>query len=157
MSDDKKPYHISLSGSRLCPDEKLLQAAVVELVHGRPDVRVWLLRGTLGAGKTTVVRGVARALGVTKTITSPTYTLRQEYSLSRGVFHSLVHVDAYRIKNISEVDGIGITDDLQNLESMVWIEWPERIEELPLLGAAHLHIEIIPGGRRLRWTLPASV
>jgi tRNA threonylcarbamoyladenosine biosynthesis protein TsaE len=156
MSDDKKPYHIQPTGSRICADEAAAIQTVLDLIAASPTTRIWLVRGVLGAGKTTLARGVAKAFGVQKNVTSPTYTLRQEYPIQRGSYHLFVHIDAYRIRSIVEVDGIGITDDLQNPGAFVWVEWPERINELPISGAAHLEISIVPRGRKLTWLLPTA-
>jgi tRNA threonylcarbamoyladenosine biosynthesis protein TsaE len=83
---------------------------------------VVLLSGALGAGKTAFVRGIAAGLGADPDyVTSPTFTLIQEYAGETTLFH----VDLYRLEP-REVDGLGL-DELMAQEAIVAIEWPERL------------------------------
>ena len=104
---------------------------------------VVLLSGDLGAGKTAFVRGMARGLGVVPAeVTSPTFTLIQEYAGPRGVLH---HVDLYRLAP-AEVDDLGL-DELVSSGAIVAIEWPDRWRDRP---AGHdVRIEHRGGDRRL--------
>lgn len=80
------------------------------------------LRGDLGAGKTTLVRGWLRALGVSGPIRSPTYTLVEPYEIGG---RSLLHMDLYRLSDAAELEQLGVYDTPP--ESSVWlVEWPER-------------------------------
>ena len=82
------------------------------------------LSGDLGAGKTLLVRGLARGLGVPeRRVTSPTFTLVNEY---RGGRLTLFHVDLYRLERAEELEDLGL-DDLYRQEAVVAVEWPERI------------------------------
>ena len=88
---------------------------------GRPGLVVYL-RGELGAGKTTLVRGWLRALGVTGPIRSPTYTLVEPYEIGG---RSLLHMDLYRLSDAMELEQLGVYDTPP--ESSVWlVEWPEH-------------------------------
>ena len=80
------------------------------------------LRGELGAGKTTCVRSLLRALGVTGLVRSPTYALVETYSLD-GL--TCVHVDLYRLQTLTEVDELGLRD-LVGPGQLLLVEWPER-------------------------------
>jgi tRNA threonylcarbamoyladenosine biosynthesis protein TsaE len=80
------------------------------------------LRGELGAGKTTCVRGLLRELGVTGLVRSPTYTLVESYGT--GAL-TCVHVDLYRLQTSVEVDELGLRDFLHP-GCIVLIEWPEK-------------------------------
>jgi tRNA threonylcarbamoyladenosine biosynthesis protein TsaE len=84
------------------------------------------LSGELGAGKTALVKGIARGLGITVEVTSPTFTLIHEYSGGRL---PLFHVDLYRLDNISQALAVGIEDYL-NGPGVTVIEWAERIAPL---------------------------
>jgi tRNA threonylcarbamoyladenosine biosynthesis protein TsaE len=83
---------------------------------------VLYLQGELGAGKTTCVRSLLRALGVTGLVRSPTYTLVETYPLATL---TCVHVDLYRLQSLTEVDELGLRD-LVGPGSLIMVEWPER-------------------------------
>src|ERR1700686_3925779 len=83
---------------------------------------VLYLQGELGAGKTTCVRSLLRALGVTGLVRSPTYTLVETYDLAAL---TCVHVDLYRLQSLTEVDELGLRD-LMSPGSLLMVEWPER-------------------------------
>lgn len=84
---------------------------------------VWL-HGALGAGKTTLTRGLLRALGVTGAVKSPTYTLVESYALS-GALTAVHHFDLYRIADAAELDFLGL-DEFITAQSLCLIEWAER-------------------------------
>ena len=92
------------------------------LAAGTAPGRVLHLRGDLGTGKTTVARGLLRALGFTGRVKSPTYTLVELYPLSRL---NLYHFDFYRFKNKEEWLSSGFREYF-NPESACVVEWPER-------------------------------
>ena len=81
-----------------------------------------MLRGSLGAGKTQLAQGVAEALGVTRAVRSPTFTLINEYPEARV---PLYHVDLYRLDGVEDLATIGL-DELFDGEGAVLVEWPER-------------------------------
>ncbi|MBN2439909.1 MAG: tRNA (adenosine(37)-N6)-threonylcarbamoyltransferase complex ATPase subunit type 1 TsaE [Spirochaetales bacterium] len=81
------------------------------------------LEGSLGAGKTTLVKGIARALGITEEVTSPSFTIVSSYSGRCDLYH----IDLYRIEYVDELYDIGI-DDLLYGNGITIIEWGEKIE-----------------------------
>ncbi len=109
------------------------------------------LYGELGAGKTTLVKGLAEALGITETITSPTFTLMNVYRIIKTLKHkniktikNLVHIDTYRLKSADELVEIGVEDYLGQPNTITIVEWPEKITEL-LDGKQILEIKIEHG------------
>ncbi|MFU8878085.1 MAG: tRNA (adenosine(37)-N6)-threonylcarbamoyltransferase complex ATPase subunit type 1 TsaE, partial [Wenzhouxiangellaceae bacterium] len=84
--------------------------------------QVWALSGELGAGKTTLVRGMLRGLGFGGRVKSPSYGLVESYELDALAVH---HLDLYRLGEPEELDFIGI-EELAGPESILLIEWPER-------------------------------
>ena len=110
-----------------------------------------LLRGNLGAGKTVFSRGFARGLGCDDTLSSPTYTIVQEYQLPGGA--RLYHMDLYRIADSAAALGFGVDEFIDDPKAYKLIEWPERIESL--LPEKCLTVEITHQGdeeRTLRIT-----
>jgi tRNA threonylcarbamoyladenosine biosynthesis protein TsaE len=110
--------------------------------HLEPGAIV-LLHGELGAGKTAFVRGLARGLGIDpEDVSSPTFTLVQEYRGPRG---TLFHVDLYRLTPV-EVDDLGL-DELSASGGIVAIEWPDRWRDPPP-EACEVRLEHRGGDRR---------
>lgn len=104
------------------PDVAATEALGARLAQILPRVHLIYLRGPLGAGKTTVVRGMLRSLGHTGTVKSPTFTLVEPYALNDG---SLYHFDFYRINDPEELEFLGLRDYLA-APGVCVIEWPER-------------------------------
>ena len=88
------------------------------------------LRGDLGAGKTTFVQTIAHELGVKETVTSPTFVIMKKYPLTDQVFKSLIHVDAYRLKDSHELKVLGWDELVANPSNLICIEWPESVGSL---------------------------
>ncbi len=93
--------------------------SLLPLLEGAPLV---FLEGQLGAGKTTLVRGILRALGHEGSVKSPTYTLLEPYEVAG---RTVYHFDLYRIGDSEELDFIGF-DELLDADALKLIEWPER-------------------------------
>lgn len=113
------------------------------------------LVGDLGAGKTSLVRGLLRALGVTGSIRSPTYTLSESYEVA-GL--TVVHLDLYRLASPDELEQLGLRDELVPGHVLL-VEWPERGEgALPPMDLI-VELHFAPAGRiaHLRSSLPVGV
>ena len=87
---------------------------------------VVLLFGNLGAGKTVFSRGFARGLGITEPVSSPTYTIVQEYDIPGG--GRLYHLDLYRISGVESALAFGVDEFLDDSRAISLIEWPMRID-----------------------------
>jgi tRNA threonylcarbamoyladenosine biosynthesis protein TsaE len=112
---------------------------------------VVLLEGEFGAGKTVLSQGLGRGLGVSDYITSPSFTLINEYTAAaaRGGFR-VYHIDLYRLDSAAEALDLGLLDYLGG-EGVCLVEWAERVR--PLLPPAYLLIRLVVAGatrRRLR-------
>ncbi|MDR2244863.1 MAG: tRNA (adenosine(37)-N6)-threonylcarbamoyltransferase complex ATPase subunit type 1 TsaE [Burkholderiales bacterium] len=125
------------------PFENFLEdAAATEALGGRLAAHlrggmVVALSGDLGAGKTTLVRGMLRALGVSGPVKSPSYALVEEYLFSRLHFKlNFYHFDFYRVKNSSEWDSGGFSEYFRD-DAVCVVEWPEKMgDRLPPVDLA---------------------
>jgi tRNA threonylcarbamoyladenosine biosynthesis protein TsaE len=101
------------------------------------------LSGELGAGKTTFTQALARALGVTDTVISPTFVLEKIYDLpASAAFTKLIHIDAYRLKEGRELIALGFNELTQDPHNLIVLEWPEHVAEV--LPTATVAITLIP-------------
>lgn len=107
------------------------------------------LYGNLGAGKTVFSKGIAAELGVSKTVTSPTFTLMNVYPVKKNAIERLVHIDCYRLNDASELDAIGVSEYLGDPHTVTLIEWAERIEPLLTKNAITVSLEMTKDGRRI--------
>lgn len=104
------------------------EALAAEIAAGTPFGTIITLRGELGAGKTAFARGFARGIGVAEPVSSPTFTIAQEYILSNG--KRLYHLDLYRINDSAAALAFGIEEFLDDPDAICLIEWPERIDDI---------------------------
>ena len=88
------------------------------------------LSGDLGTGKTTLVQTIARDLGITEIVTSPTFVILKQYETTDKYFSQLIHLDAYRIEKVEEMQPLGFTTLLKHPNTLICIEWAERIKTL---------------------------
>ena len=103
---------------------------ILGLLESRPtSATVLALEGDLGAGKTTLTKTVAEILGVQETVVSPTFVIAKFYTPTKGLFTRLVHIDAYRIDSLSELGPLGFESLLADPNTLIIVEWPERIKE----------------------------
>ena len=102
-------------------ESETLRLAESMASHLSPGMNLYL-KGELGSGKTTFVRGVLRGLGYQDKVKSPTYTLVEPYSLEKFTIH---HFDLYRFKNDTEWDEAGFREYFNNT-SICLVEWPEK-------------------------------
>ena len=120
-----------------CPEDTM--AAGRELAERLTPGAVVALRGDLGAGKTVFCKGVAKGLGVTSTVVSPTFTIMNEYEGGRLKF---CHFDAYRLENADEAFEAGLTDFIGADGVLCAVEWWENVKEL-FDGVKTIKVDII--------------
>lgn len=101
--------------------------STIESSHSSNGSTVVTLTGDLGAGKTTLVQALARELGVTEVVTSPTFVVMKVYETEHQTFTRLVHIDAYRIEDVSELVPLRLNEMLATPNTLMCIEWAERI------------------------------
>jgi tRNA threonylcarbamoyladenosine biosynthesis protein TsaE len=111
----------------LIKDKRHLSVAAKQLLKNSGDKKIFAFYGSMGAGKTTIIKAICESLGAIDIVSSPTFTLVNEYKTSEG--KTLFHIDFYRIKKQEEVYDFGIEEYLSG-DSYCFMEWPELIEEL---------------------------
>jgi len=119
-------------------EEELTLVGDIILKHFSKN-NIVLLKGNLGAGKTTFVKSFAKKLGCMQTIQSPTYSIVNEYKTEDG--KSIAHFDLYRIKNAAELINIGFEDYLYN-NDYCFIEWYEIAESILPINSILVDIEV---------------
>jgi tRNA threonylcarbamoyladenosine biosynthesis protein TsaE len=114
------------------------------LLPADPSGWVILLRGELGAGKSTLARSMIHALGHAGSVPSPTYTLVEPYQIGEKTIY---HVDLYRIRDASELEFLGWSD---LRDGLLLVEWPERVEGLAGQGDVLIDLRYQGEGRNAR-------
>lgn len=116
-----------------------LDAIAKELIEEFGTNRIFAFYGKMGAGKTTFIQAICRALGSTDNVTSPTFALINEYNAAGD--NSVFHFDFYRIKDIEEAFDLGYEDYIYS-GNYCFIEWPEMIEQLLPEHLVEVKIEV---------------
>jgi tRNA threonylcarbamoyladenosine biosynthesis protein TsaE len=111
----------------LAQSETDLPEIARKLLDAYPEKRIFAFYGSMGAGKTTFIKAICRALGVKDEALSPTFAIINEYHTVAGT--PVYHFDFYRINNLEEVFDIGYEDYLFSGHYCM-LEWPELVEEL---------------------------
>lgn len=107
-----------------------------ELAKDLTKGTVLLLIGELGSGKTTFVQGLAKGLGITRRIISPTFPIIRSHAVPSNVVSGknatfLYHIDLYRVTGEKEMESLGLEELLETKDSIVVIEWPEKLKKVP--------------------------
>jgi tRNA threonylcarbamoyladenosine biosynthesis protein TsaE len=129
----------------LIKDKKHLLPAAREILKQCGERKILAFYGSMGAGKTTIIKAICEVLGSVDIVSSPTFTLVNEYRTSGG--DSLYHIDFYRIKRLEEVFDFGVEEYLTG-DSYCFMEWPELVEEI--LPPERVNIRIDVGENEVR-------
>ena len=124
------------------------------LARHLPRGSILLLQGELGAGKTSLVQGLAQACGIAEPITSPTFALAQHYPDGNP---PLVHLDLYRLEDPGSADELFLQEEeeARALGALMAVEWPERLG-IQLTEAWRLNLSYLNTGRRAQLTPPRN-
>lgn len=121
-----------------------IQEVAHKIISKNPR-KVILFHGQMGAGKTTLIKALAKELGVTDATSSPTFSLVNEYKTGDSGY--MYHFDVYRLKDETEALDFGIDDYLYS-GNWCFIEWPEKIPNLLPDDYSEVFISILPDGKR---------
>jgi tRNA threonylcarbamoyladenosine biosynthesis protein TsaE len=114
----------------------------------RTTATIVALHGDLGAGKTTFTQAVARTLGVTDTVTSPTFVIEKIYKLTHQHFSHLIHIDAYRLESGKELETLGWKEISEDPKNLIFIEWPEKVEDILPSTMKHIYFSHVDESTR---------
>lgn len=126
------------------PDLNHLPQAAQQLLANAGRNKVFLFFGEMGAGKTTLIKAICEALGVETAVSSPTFSLVNEYEYPEGLIY---HFDCYRLKSPTEALDFGIEEYLYSGEYCL-VEWPEKIEGLWPEAYVKVSVKVDDGGNR---------
>ena len=131
----------------LIPSIEAIDDAAKEFVAQMGDETVYAFTGEMGAGKTTFINALSRALGVEEDPTgSPTFAIINEYR-SDTTAELIYHFALYRLENLEQAFDIGVEDYLDS-GALCLIEWPDRIEDILPDDTVRVNIEVLPDGAR---------
>ena len=134
---------------------EIFAATYLETLTGATHTAtVVALSGDLGAGKTTCVQAIARALSVDEPVTSPTFLIQKTYPVTHPVFTTLVHIDAYRLESATELVQLGWEETCADPAHLICLEWPERVADILPAHTHYLEIHECPDGTRLITATP---
>lgn len=132
----------------LIENEKDLQTLSEEILElslkqNYNHATVLALQGDLGSGKTTFTKCLAKILGITESVTSPTFVIQKNFEIKKEFyeenssierqtifFKQLIHIDSYRLDLSGELTHLGWHDNLNHKENLIVVEWPERISDI---------------------------
>ena len=106
-------------------DKNSLHKSAIKFIRETSGKKIFAFSGSMGAGKTTIIKAICEVLGAKDIVTSPTFTIVNEYKTLSG--ESIYHIDFYRIKKTEEVFDFGIEEYLES-GSYCFMEWPELVE-----------------------------
>jgi len=118
-------------------------ADFLKTIEPREHAYVIALSGNLGAGKTTFSQELAKQLGVTESVASPTFVIMKQYALTNQRFERLVHIDAYRLESAEELQTLHIESVLSDKDTIVLLEWPEHVQDCIPGDATTISISVI--------------
>jgi len=151
----KVPSLIGKQSNNLCWKLRDLQETICfgeDLIKKMPQIKLLLLEGELGAGKTSLVKGIAKGLRINEPITSPTFALSHHYTSRKT---TLIHLDLYRLEQPELANELFLQEEeeINALGGVMVVEWPQRLSlnlfegwkaKLKYLKTSGRHIQIYP-------------
>lgn len=115
-----------------------------QLVQQYASKSVWVFQAPMGAGKTTLITAIGKAMGIQQAMSSPTFSIMNEYEVQGKLIY---HMDWYRLENAADARQAGVEAALEEADISL-VEWPEKAPNLVPDNAVVIHIEILDPNRR---------
>jgi len=115
-----------------------------QLVQQYASLPVWVFQAPMGAGKTTLIAAIGKAMGIQEAMSSPTFSIMNEYEVQGKLIY---HMDWYRLESAAEARQAGVEAAMEEAD-MSLVEWPEKAPNLVPYNAVVIHIEILDPNRR---------
>jgi tRNA threonylcarbamoyladenosine biosynthesis protein TsaE len=115
-----------------------------QLVQQYASKPVWVFQAPMGAGKTTLIAAIGKAMGIQQAMSSPTFSIMNEYEVQGKLIY---HMDWYRLENAADARQAGVEAALEEAD-ISFVEWPEKAPNLVPDNAVVIHIEILDPNRR---------
>ncbi|MFA6296955.1 MAG: tRNA (adenosine(37)-N6)-threonylcarbamoyltransferase complex ATPase subunit type 1 TsaE [Candidatus Paceibacterota bacterium] len=111
--------------------EKLAEI-FVEFIKQNPAFNIYGFSGDLGSGKTAFTKSMAKILGISDYVTSPTFVIQKKYLIPAAdfPFKNLVHIDSYRLESGRELENLHFKETLEDSDNLILIEWPEKVDDV---------------------------
>lgn len=139
-------FHLKAEEKLTCKDLNGIEQVAAAIIDFAGQIKVWLFKGDLGAGKTTLIKAIGQKFDITDNIQSPTFSLVNEYQNNNGeIFY---HFDFYRIKDEEEAMDIGAEEYFYSGD-YCFIEWPSKIPNLIPDQHLIINIEVKPDNSRM--------
>ncbi|OGZ32977.1 MAG: tRNA (adenosine(37)-N6)-threonylcarbamoyltransferase complex ATPase subunit type 1 TsaE [Candidatus Portnoybacteria bacterium RBG_13_41_18] len=121
-------------------------------VKNRKNAAVLALEGELGAGKTTFVQGLAKAMGIKEKITSPTFVILKRFTIYdlrfKSEFENIFHIDCYRLDKPDELAELGFEEVLKDQKNLIVIEWADKVKSIIPKDAVWVKFEWVDENKR---------
>lgn len=135
---------------------RLAKALLERLLKRKGGPIIFALQGDLGTGKTVFAKAIARALGITENVESPTFVIAKWYRLKpqSHFFRHFIHIDLYRLDTRRDIQSLGLQAILRNQEAIFVIEWADRVKSSIPKHALWVSLEHVKGNQRRIRTNP---
>ncbi|OHA26188.1 MAG: tRNA (adenosine(37)-N6)-threonylcarbamoyltransferase complex ATPase subunit type 1 TsaE [Candidatus Taylorbacteria bacterium RIFCSPHIGHO2_02_FULL_46_13] len=129
--------------SKSVKETSAIAADICSTLKAGKTATVLALYGDLGSGKTTFVQELAKHLGITDVVQSPTFVIEKIYRISHNNFSNFIHIDAYRIEQEIELVNLGWKELVADPNNLIAIEWADRVEGLLPKDALRIRFKFI--------------
>ena len=114
----------------------------------KKEATVVLLEGELGAGKTAFTKAMAKTLGISEVVRSPTFIIQKTYRLENKKYNQLIHIDAYRFEEGREAKILELENLFKNPRNLIVIEWSQNIPSIIKAGSRHIDFIFVDESKR---------